>query len=126
MNEPITLAQMWQVIIALFAGIATISGGVGVITKIVTKAKQPERKQNERIEALEISVKEINMRLERGNVRFDSDKDRIDALEQTMKSTNRVIIESLQALTAHAIDGNNTSQLKNTEKMLNDYLIGKI
>lgn len=126
MNEPITLAQMWHCMLALFGGLVTIGGGVGVIAKIVSKAKQPEKKQNARIEALEISVKEINMRLERGNVRFDDDKDRIDALEQTMKATNRVIIESLQALTAHAIDGNNTSQLKSTEKMLNDYLIGKI
>lgn len=126
MNTTITIAQAWQIILATCAGIATIGGAVGVIIKIVNKVKQPERKQNERIEALEISVKEINMRLEKGNVRFDDDKDRIDALEQTMKSTNRVIIESLQALTAHAIDGNNTSQLKNTEKMLNDYLIGKI
>ena len=43
-----------------------------------------------------------------------------------MKETNRVIIESLQALTAHAIDGNNSQELKEAKKRLDDYLIKKV
>ena len=48
------------------------------------------------------------------------------ATYQTSMNTNKIIVESLQALTAHAIDGNNIEQLKNAEKNLNDYLINKI
>lgn len=126
MNEPITLAQMWQVILALCAGVVTISAAVGVVIKIVNKVKQPERTQNARIEKLELAIKDINTRLEKGDRHFDTDCERMNKLEQTVKTTNKVIIESLQALIAHSIDGNNTSGLKNAEKALNDYLIGKI
>lgn len=126
MNEPITLAQMWQVILALCAGVVTISAAVGVVIKIVNKAKQPERTQNARIEKLELKIKDIDMRLEKGDKHFDRDCERMDSLERTMKATNKVIIESLQALTAHAIDGNNTAGLKSAEKALNDYLMSKI
>ena len=126
MNEPITLAQMWQVMLALCAATITISGAVTVIIKVVQKIRQPERKQNARIEKLELKIKDIDMRLEKGDKHFDRDCERMDSLERTMKATNKVIIESLQALTAHAIDGNNTVGLKNAEKALNDYLIGKI
>lgn len=126
MNEPITLAQMWQVILALCAGVVTISAAVGVVIKLVNKAKQPEKLQNARIEALELDIKDIKMRLEKGDRHFDLDRDRIDNLERTMKTTNKVIIESLQALIAHSIDGNNVEGLKNADKALNNYLIGKI
>lgn len=126
MNEPITLAQMWQIVLALCAGVITISGAIGVIIKIVHKVKQPEITQNQRIEALEKQVSTINERLEKGDKHFDMDCQRMDSLERTMKATNKVIIESLQALTAHAIDGSDTSGLKKAEKALNDYLIGKI
>ena len=92
MNEPITLAQMWQVMLALCAATVTISAAVGVIVKIVNKAKQPERTQNARIEKLELSIKDINARLEKGDRHFDVDTERMNKLEQSMKDTNKVII----------------------------------
>ena len=126
MNEPITLAQLWQVLLAFCAAIITISAAVTVIIKVVQKIRQPERKQNARIEALELDIKDIKMRLEKGDRHFDRDGERIDNLEKTMRASNRIIIETLQALTAHAIDENNFDQLKVTEEKLNKFLIDKI
>ena len=126
MNETITLAQMWQMMLAICAGIVTISTAVGVVVKVVHTIKAPERKQNARIEALELKMKDIDMRLEKGDRHFDRDGERIDNLEKTMRASNRIIIETLQALTAHAIDGNNTDQLKRQDNKLNDFLIDKI
>jgi len=126
MNEPITLAQLWGSLLAMCAGIITISGAVAVIVKIVHKAKQPERTQNQRIEALEKEITKINTRLEKGDRHFEADCQRMDTLEKAMKASNKVIIESLQALTAHALDGTNVQPLKEAEKAMNDYLIGKI
>ena len=126
MNEPITLAQMWQIMLAACAAIVTISAAVGVIVKAINKAKTPEREQNARIEKLELDIKDIKLRLEKGDRNFDADKERMNRLEQTVKNTNKVIIESLQALIAHSIDGDNVEGLKNAEKALNNYLIGKI
>jgi len=126
MNEPITLAQMWQVMLALCAATVTISAAVGVIVKIVNKAKQPERTQNARIEKLELSIKDINARLEKGDRHFDVDTERMNKLEQSMKDTNKVIISSLRALTAHALDSTKTQDLINAERDLNDYLVEKL
>ena len=47
-------------------------------------------------------------------------------IETDVKEANKVIIEGLQALTAHAIDGNNTDNLYEAKRRLDDYLIGKL
>ena len=128
MNEPlgITPAELWSVVLAVCGAIITVSGAIAVIVNFVHKAKEPNKIQNERIDTLEKNVKEINDRLERGDRHFISDAERMSSIEHEVKTTNKVIIESLQALTSHAIDGNNVEQLKQSEKTLNNYLINKI
>ena len=128
MNEPIGLtpAEVWQLILVICGAIITVSGAIGVIINLANKAKEPNKMQDQRIAALEEKVSDITDRLEKGDRHFDSDQERMDALERSMKETNRVIIESLQALTAHAIDGNNSQELKEAKKRLDDYLIKKV
>ena len=128
MNEPIGLtpAEVWQLILVICGAIITVSGAISVIINLANKAKEPNKMQDQRIAALEEKVSEITDRLEKGDRHFDSDQERMDALERSMKETNRVIIESLQALTAHAIDGNNSQELKEAKKRLDDYLIKKV
>ena len=128
MTEPIgiTPAELWSIVLAVCGAIITISGAIAVIVNFVQKAKEPNKRQDERIEALELNIKHINDRLERGDRHFISDAERMSNLEKEVKTTNKVIIESLQALTSHAIDGNNVEQLKNSKQALDDYLINKI
>lgn len=128
MEQPITLTphDIVNIILAICGAIITISGAIAVIVKAVDKAKEPNKKQDERIGSLEEEVKKINERLQQGNIRFDTDAERMEKLEIAMKETNKVIIESLQALTAHAIDGNNTQELKDAKKRLDDYLINRV
>ena len=128
MNEPIGLtpAEVWQLILVICGAIITVSGAISVIINLANKAKEPNKMQDQRISALEEKVSDITDRLEKGDHHFDSDQERMDALERSMKETNRVIIESLQALTAHAIDGNNSQELKEAKKRLDDYLIKKV
>ena len=128
MTEPIGIApaELWSIVLAVCGAIITVSGAIAVIVNFVHKAKEPNKIQNERIDTLEKNVKEINDRLERGDRHFISDAERMSSIEHEVKTTNKVIIESLQALTSHAIDGNNVEQLKQSEKTLNNYLINKI
>ncbi len=128
MNEPIGLtpAEVWQLILVICGAIITVSGAISVIINLANKAKEPNKMQDQRIKALEEKVDEITGRLKEGDKHFDSDSERMDALERSMKETNQVIIESLQALTAHAIDGNNTQELREAKKRLDDYLIKKV
>ena len=128
MTEPImiSLSDVWQIFLLGAGAIITLSSAGAVIANIIHKAKAPNKKQDERLAALEEDVKKIEERLELGNQRFENDANKLVALEHSMKTTNKIIIESLQALTAHAIDGNNIEQLRQSEKSLNDYLIEKI
>ncbi len=128
MDQPIMITphDIVSIILGVCGAIITISGAAMVIIKAVEKAKAPNKKQDERIEALEEDAKHIKERLEQGNKRFEADSERVDALEEQMKATNKVIIESLQALTAHAIDGNNVQELKDSKKRLDDYLLNRI
>ena len=128
MNEPIGLtpAEVWQLILVICGAIITVSGAISVIINLANKAKEPNKMQDQSIKALEEKVDEITGRLKEGDKHFDSDSERMDALERSMKETNQVIIESLQALTAHAIDGNNTQELREAKKRLDDYLIKKV
>ena len=128
MNDPIgtTPADVIQLILAICGAIITVSGAITVIVRMAMKAKAPNRKQNERLDSLEKEVSKINERLEKGDKHFADDSDRINAVEMEMRETNKVIIQSLQALTVHALDGNNIEELKNSNKILNDYLLNKV
>lgn len=126
--DPIVInsTDLWLFLIGGAGGIVTLSAAGTAIANLINKAKSPNKKQNERLDALEDEVKKIHARLELGNKRFQSDAEKTCALEDSMKKSNRVIVESLQALTAHAIDGNNIDKLKASEEALNEYLRSKI
>ena len=127
MDQPIMLSpqDIFTIIVAVCGAIVTVSAAMAVISKAINKAKEPDKKQDERITALEEHVKKIDDRLALGNQRFQSDKDRADNMELAMKESNRVIIESLQALTVHALDGNNVEELRNAKKQLTEYLLNR-
>ena len=61
MNEPIglTLADLFNVLLALCGAIITVSAAVGIVVNFINKAKLPNKQQNERIDALEKEVKSI-------------------------------------------------------------------
>ncbi len=124
MDNPImiTPSDLVKIILFVAGAIITLSGAGMVIMNIAKKIKQPETTQNERIEELEQEVHSIHERLKLGNVRFQSDMERMDKMEKSFKEINIVIIEGLQALTAHAIDGNNTEALAKSKTNLDTYL----
>ena len=121
-----TPQELWNIILAICGAIITISAAITVIIKAIDKAKEPNKKQDDRLSALEMKVREIDGRLQLGNKRFEDDAGRVDSIESNMKASNKVIIESLQALTSHAIDGNNIQELKDAKKSLDEYLINKM
>ena len=110
-------------LLAICGAIITVSAAFTVIYKAIMKAKEPDKMQDERISSLEDQVTKIEARLELGNRRFETDQTRVDNLEYKMNESIRVIIESLQALTAHALDGNNDQELKAAKKQLTEYLL---
>ena len=95
--DPIVInpTDLWQVILAISGGIITLAGAGGVVASVIHKAKTPNQRQNERLDKVETDIRKINERLELGNKRFESDAEKTCKLEESMKTSNNIIIESL-------------------------------
>lgn len=92
--ENLTLGQ----IIAGIAVITGLAGGLGYIAK---------------------PVFEMLRRLHKVEEHQDSDLKRLDSMENDIQQ----ILLSVDVLLQHSIDGNNTEQLKQRKRELNQYLI---
>ena len=116
MNQPIGLtpSEILAIFLAFCAAIVTISAAVTVVIKVVQKAKEPEKTQNERITAIEHKVK-------RFEELFDKDNKRLIELEEG----NRVIQRALLALLSHSINGNDTESITRARDDLQQYLISR-
>ena len=125
METPITLTphDVWNIVIAVCGGIVAISAAFAVVIKIIDHFKAPDKMQDARIENLERDVKEIKGRLKDGNRHFDSHDNQMKVLESTMKKNNVLIIESLQILIEHGIDGNNIEGMKAQKHKIDKYLL---
>jgi len=101
-------------ILAVCAGISCIAAAVGWIIKAINAAKQPAKRVEERLSALEQKSAEYE-------TYFINDKKRLEEMEQGNKVTQRAIL----ALLSHGIDGNDIEAMKAAKKELQDFLIGK-
>ena len=113
MNHPITFTpqDFVTLILGICGAITCISGALAVIVKAVTAAKQPNKTQDQRLDSIE-------KRLNAHDKLFEKDNCRIKTIEEG----NRVTQRALLALLSHAINGNNTAELKKAEADLSEYL----
>jgi len=98
-------------ICALITSIATI---VNIITIVVTKLREPEKNQNDRINELENRLEKVERHLENDNKRLEE-----------LEEDNAVTHQALFALLSHAINGNDIDSLKDARKELETYLSKK-
>lgn len=109
-----TIQQLWGTVLGICAGVACISGAVTVVINIISKAKAPEKKQDERLTSLEERIAEHDKLL-------SSDNARLKALEDGNVVTQRALL----ALLAHGIDGNAFDEMRKAKQELNEYLLTK-
>lgn len=127
MNEPIMMTpqEIINLVLAVCGAIITISGAGAIIIRAVSKLRQPNKRQDERLDKVEQDIKSIKERLRDGDHQFFLDTERMGKIETSQKEINIIIIESLQALTKHAIDGNDVESLRESKKRLDDFLTEK-
>lgn len=123
MSETIsfTPGELLSVILGICAAIVSVSAAIGVISKMLEKAKAPEAEQNARLEAIEKRLEEIDKTLARHGEYFTNDDNRFKAIEKS----NKVTQTALLALLKHSLNGSDTDALKEAEKSLEEYLIDK-
>ena len=125
MNNPIMLtpSDLFSMVLAVCGAIITVSAAMAVISKIISKAKEPNIEQNKRIDSLENDVKEIKEHLKKNAETCALHHQQLATFENSMKKRDEVMIESFQVLIEHAIDGNNIDGLKDQQHRLSKYLL---
>lgn len=110
-----------------FAGfLVSINAAILVIIAWYKRIHKPEDVQNERIKALEDRVTELE------RWREDMKNEHIETIvhlreiENNNNKFQRAMIESLHALSNHAIDGNHTDDLKKAARNLNNYILDQM
>lgn len=96
--------------------IITVSGALTAVINWLARKKAPEKKQDERITALENRMKEFETV---HSARLDKDELRLVRLEESTEATN----EALLALLGHAINDNDVDEVRNARKKLENLLI---
>lgn len=108
-------------LIVIAGAIITLSGAIGVILNLISKLREPENRQNERIAHCEERLNKMDSIVEKFNGFFDKDNKRLEAIDEGNKITQTALL----ALLKHALNGNDISALKNAEKNLEEYLINR-
>lgn len=125
----IPAGQIWTVVIAAVGLVLTMLNIADKVSTFNARAKEPDRKQDERLTALEAGVARLREDFEGKCSRYDEyfsrDRERLDAIEMNARSANTIIIKSLQALTEHALNGNNVEPLKKSKEELDEYLLNR-
>ena len=116
-----TPSELVGFITAIGGAIVTIGAVITLIFKLVNKAKAPEIKQNERLDALETDVKQIKEQNKVFTQYFINDDRRFKEIEKSTKISQGALL----ALLKHALNGNDLTTLKDAEKELEAYLIDK-
>ena len=123
MNNSITFtpAELVSIILGICAAIVTISAAIGVIAKLVIKARAPEAEQNIRLDTIDKRLDDIDKTIATFREYFTNDDNRFKAIERS----NKVTQTALLALLKHSLNGNDIDSLKEAEKSLEEYLIDK-
>lgn len=142
-----TLEQLWTGILGICGGITAVSAAIAVIIKAVNKAKEPDKKQNEQIEAHEKKFEDVERKLKNDKDTLDLYRSKILSLEEHQKEQDIMIeshsakiagaeqrltknehgsnatMKALLALLSHGIDGNAVEPMKEAKAEIENYLI---
>ena len=112
--DTLNAAELWPVILAGASAIVLLSNAAEKIAKAVQAAKAPGAQQDKRLSELEKWREGVDAKL-------DTDKKRLDAIDQGNRATQRALL----ALLDHGIDGNNIEQMQQAKKELQNHLINR-
>lgn len=88
-----TLQQLWATILAIAGGITAVSGAIAVIVKAVKSLKEPDRKQNERLESHEKEFETINRKLTADKEALDLYHTELVSLKEHQKEQDLLLEE---------------------------------
>ena len=134
-------------ILSICGGITAVSAAIAVIIKGISKIKEPDTKQNAKLETHDKEFEAINRKLASDKDRLDLFQSKLVSLEERQKENSisievherrivdaeqrinksehgsNVTMKALLALLSHGIDGNAIEPMKEAKTALENYLI---
>lgn len=142
-----TMEQLWTMILSICGGITAVSAAIAVIIKAISKIKEPDNKQDIRLERHDKEFESVNRKLAADKDRLDLFQSKLVSLEEKQKENaisievherkiveaeqrinksehgSNVTMKALLALLSHGIDGNAIEPMKEAKTALENYLI---
>lgn len=142
-----TIEQLWTSILGVCGGITAIAAAVAVILNAIKKTKEPDTKQNAKLNDHDKHLEDVDRKLKNDKEVLDLYRSKILSLEEHQKEqdiiveehsrkiagveqrVNRsehginVMMKALLALLSHGIDGNAIDPMKEAKAALESYLI---
>ena len=115
----------WAAFVAIIGAIIVVLNIIDRVFSLKDRAKAPADAQNMKIIELSQEVDSIKRTLEKHQEFFANDNNRINNMSDEMAKVNQLVIKSLNALTEHALNGDNMEELKSCSKEMTNYLINK-
>lgn len=142
-----TMHQLWTMVLSICGGITAVSAAIAIIIKVISKMKEPDNKQNSRLEEHDKKLDSVDKKLAADKDRLDLFQSKIIQLEERQKESSitievherkiveaeqrinksehgsNVTMKALLALLSHGIDGNAIEPMKEAKAALENYLI---
>lgn len=142
-----TMHQLWTMVLSICGGITAVSAAIAIIIKVISKMKEPDNKQNSRLEEHDKKLDSVDKKLAADKDRLDLFQSKIVQLEERQKESSitievherkiveaeqrinksehgsNVTMKALLALLSHGIDGNAIEPMKEAKAALENYLI---
>ena len=142
-----TIEQLWTSILGICGGITAIAAAVAVILNAIKKAKEPDTKQNAKLNDHDKHLEDVDRKLKNDKETLDLYRSKILSLEEHQKEQDvlleehsrkmaaaekhlgkndhalSVVMQALLALLSHGIDGNSVEPMKEAKAILEKYLI---
>lgn len=142
-----TIEQLWTSILGVCGGITAIAAAIAVILSAIKKAKEPDTKQNVKLNDHDKHLEDVDRKLKNDKEVLDLYRSKILSLEEHQKEQDiiiedhgrkiagveqrvnksehgiNVMMKALLALLSHGIDGNAIDPMKEAKAALESYLI---
>ena len=86
------------------------------------KAEDPDKKRDAEIADLKTEVEKIKGENAEMRCQLDRSRDNLNAVKDTMLDSTRILMQAVQALITHEVDGNNTQGLKQSAKDIDEFV----
>ena len=111
------------VFLGLCAAITAIGSAATYIGKAKSKITEPDKKQDERIQKCEDRIRELDGQIGELREYLKNDKNKIEELENALKSANAIQLKCLLALLKNAKDPHDTADIDTATAALEKYMI---